>query len=54
MNSIENKEELPEYWNVPVTAPVHKKGYKSDSSNYSWLSLLSSPLTIFAISSFQD
>jgi hypothetical protein len=34
INSVWNKEELPEQWKESVTAPVYKKGDKTDCSNH--------------------
>jgi hypothetical protein len=34
INSIWNTEELPDQWKKSIIVPVHKKGDKSDSSNY--------------------
>ena len=41
INSIWNKEELAEEWKQSITAPVYKKGDRTDCSNYRGLSLLS-------------
>jgi len=38
--SIWNKEELPEEWKESITAPIYKKGGKTDCSNYRGISLL--------------
>jgi len=40
INSIWNKEELPEEWKVSIFVPIYKKGDKTDCSNYRALSLL--------------
>jgi hypothetical protein len=40
-NSIWNKEELPDQRKVSIIIPVHKKGDKTDCSNYGGISLLS-------------
>jgi hypothetical protein len=34
INSIWNKEELPERWKESIIVPVYKKGDKTDRSNY--------------------
>jgi hypothetical protein len=39
--SILNKEELPDQWKESIIVPVHKKGDKTDCSNYRGISLLS-------------
>jgi hypothetical protein len=36
-----NKEELPHQWKESVVVPIHKKGEKTDCSNYRGISLLS-------------
>jgi hypothetical protein len=36
-----NKEKLPDQWKESLIVPVHKKGDKTDCSNYRGLSLLS-------------
>jgi hypothetical protein len=41
VNSIWSKEELPDQWKESIIVPVHKKGAKTDSSNYCGISLLS-------------
>jgi hypothetical protein len=38
---IWNKEELPHQWKESVVVPIHKKGDKSNCSNYRGLPLLS-------------
>jgi hypothetical protein len=43
INSVLNKEELPDQWKEPIIIiPVHKKGDKTDCNNYRGISLLSS------------
>jgi hypothetical protein len=34
INSIGNKEELPEQWRESIILPVYKKGDKADFNNY--------------------
>jgi hypothetical protein len=46
--SIWNKEELPQQWKESIIIPIHKKGNKTDCSNYRGISLLS---TTYKISS---
>jgi hypothetical protein len=40
INSVGNKEELPDQWKEFITATVHKKGDKTDCNNYCGISLL--------------
>jgi hypothetical protein len=39
INSIWNKEKLPEQWKESIVVPVYKKGDKTDCSNYRGVSL---------------
>jgi hypothetical protein len=41
INSVWNKEELPDQWKESIIVPIHKKGDKSDCNNYRGISLLS-------------
>ena len=41
LNSIWNKEKLPEEWKESIIVPIYKKGGKRDCSNYRGLSILS-------------
>jgi hypothetical protein len=41
INSIWSKEKLNDQWKEIVTVPVHKKGNKTDCSNYHGILLLS-------------
>jgi hypothetical protein len=41
INSIWNKEELPDQWNESIIVPVHKKCDKTDCNNYQGMSQLS-------------
>jgi hypothetical protein len=41
INSILNKEELPDQWKDSTTVPIYKNGDKTDSSNYHGISLQS-------------
>jgi hypothetical protein len=47
---IWNKEELPEEWKESVVVPIHKKGDKTDCSNYRGISCL--PNTYKILSNF--
>jgi hypothetical protein len=40
INSIWNKEELPDQWKESIIVPVYKKGDKTDCSNYRGISLV--------------
>jgi len=40
INSISNKDERPQQWKEPIAVPTHKRGYKTDCSNYRGTSLL--------------
>jgi len=40
INSIWNKEELPEEWKEPVIVRIYKKGDKTACSNYRGISFL--------------
>jgi hypothetical protein len=46
INSVWNKEELPDQWKESIIVPIHKKGYKSDCNNYRGISLLSTSYKI--------
>jgi hypothetical protein len=46
INSVWNKEELPDQWKESIIVPVHKKGDKSDCNTYCGISLLSSSYKI--------
>jgi hypothetical protein len=48
INSIWNKEELPEQWKESIIVPVYKKGDKTDCSNYRGISLLSTTYKILS------
>jgi hypothetical protein len=48
INSVWNKEELPDLWKELVITPVHKKGDKTDCSNYRGISLLSTSYKILS------
>jgi hypothetical protein len=41
INSVWNKEDLPDQWKEPIIVPVHKKGDKTGCNNYRGISLLS-------------
>jgi hypothetical protein len=46
INSVWNKEELPDQWKESIIAPVYKKGDKTDCNNYRGISLLSTSYKI--------
>jgi hypothetical protein len=41
INSVWNKEELPDQWKEFIIVPIHKKGDKTDCNYYRGISLLS-------------
>jgi hypothetical protein len=43
-----NKEDLPVQWKESIIVPVHKKGDKTDCSNYRGISLLSTSYKILS------
>jgi hypothetical protein len=45
---IWNKEELPHQWKESIVLPIHKKGDKTDCSNYRGISLLSTSYKILS------
>jgi hypothetical protein len=48
INSIWNKEELPEEWKETISVPIYKRDDKTDCSNYRGLSLLSTTYKILS------
>jgi hypothetical protein len=48
INLIRNKEELPHQWKESIVVPIHKKGDKTDCSNYRGISLLSTSYKILS------
>jgi hypothetical protein len=40
INSVWNKEELPNQWKESIIVPIHKKGDKTDCNNYRGISLV--------------
>jgi hypothetical protein len=46
MNSVWNKEELPDQWKESIIVPINKKGDTTDCNNYRGISLLSSSYKI--------
>jgi hypothetical protein len=48
INSIWNKEELPDQWEESIIIPVHKKGDKTECSNYCGTPLLSTSYRILS------
>jgi hypothetical protein len=48
IRSIWNKEELPEEWTESITVPIYEKGDKTNCSNYSSMSRLSTMYKILS------
>jgi hypothetical protein len=48
LNSVWNKEELPEEWKELIIVPLYKKGDKTDCNNYRGISLLSTMCNILS------
>jgi hypothetical protein len=48
INSILNKEELPDQWKESIIVPFHRKDDKIDCNNYHVISLLSSSYNILS------
>jgi hypothetical protein len=48
INSIWNKEELPDQWKESIIVQIHKNGNKTDCSNYCGTSLLSTSYKILS------
>jgi hypothetical protein len=48
INSVWNKEELPDQWKESIIVTVHKKGDKTNCNNYRGISLLSTSWTILS------
>jgi hypothetical protein len=46
INSIWNKEELPDQWKESIIVPIHKNGGKANSNNYRGISLISTSYKI--------
>jgi hypothetical protein len=46
INSVWNKEGLPDQWMESIIVPIHKKGDKTDCNNYCGISLLSTSYKI--------
>jgi hypothetical protein len=46
INSVWNKEELPDQFKVYIIVPIHKMGDKTDCNNYHGISLLSTSYKI--------
>jgi hypothetical protein len=48
INSVWNKEELPDQWKESIIIRVHKKGDKTDCNKYRGISLLSTSYKILS------
>jgi hypothetical protein len=48
INSISNKEELPEQCKKSIIIPIHRMGDKTDYNNFHWMSLLSTSYKILS------
>jgi hypothetical protein len=48
INSVWNREELPDQWKESIIVPIHKMGDKSDCNNYRGISLLSTSYNILS------
>jgi hypothetical protein len=48
INSVWNKEELPDKWKESTILPIHKHDDKTDSNNYFGTSLVSTSYTILS------
>jgi hypothetical protein len=48
INSVWNKEVLPDQWKESIIVPVHKKGDKTDCNNYRGISLLSTSYKVLS------
>jgi hypothetical protein len=48
INSILNKEELPDQWKESISVPIHKKSDKTDCNNYRGISMLSNSYKIIS------
>ena len=53
INSIWNKEELPEQWKESITVPIYKKGDRTECNNYRGVSLLSTTYKFYPTSCCQ-
>jgi sorting nexin-29 len=48
INSIWNKEEMPDQWKESIIVPIHKMGDKIDCNNYRGISMLSTSYKILS------
>jgi hypothetical protein len=48
VNSVCNKEELPDKWKESIIVPIYKRGDKTDCNNYRGISLLSTSYKIIS------
>jgi hypothetical protein len=48
INSVRNKEELPDQWKESIFVPIYKKGDKTEGNSYRGISLLSTSYKILS------
>jgi hypothetical protein len=48
INSVWNKEGLPDQWKESIIVPFHKKGDKTDCNNYCGISLIPTTYTVLS------
>jgi hypothetical protein len=53
INSVWNKEELPDQWKESIIVPIHKRGDKTDCNNYRGIHFYQLLTKFYRISSYQ-